>query len=110
MKTYLGSRTADGRAAVDVEHEGETVGLPPRHDLRELAPQGFDWSASGTGPAQLALALAADCLGDDAKALEVYQALQAKLVARLPLEGWELTEAQLRRAIDGLERKPCRVR
>jgi hypothetical protein len=37
---------------------------------------GLEWGYSGSGPAQLALALAADVLGDDDKAQEIYQRLK----------------------------------
>lgn len=45
--------------------------LEPRHDLRNHSPDGFEWGYSGSGPAQLALALAADVLGDDDRAVAV---------------------------------------
>ena len=51
----------------------------------------------------LALALAADVLGDDERAQDVYQDLKFKLVSRLPKDGWALTEANMFKA-DLLER------
>ena len=75
MKTYHGRRTEYG-CAVDVEENGEVYSLHPRHDLRNHSPTGFEWSYSGSGPAQLALALAADVLGDDDYAQEIYQRLK----------------------------------
>ncbi|MBY0455907.1 MAG: hypothetical protein K2V38_01070, partial [Gemmataceae bacterium] len=56
----------------------------------------------GSGPAQLALALAADVLGDDEAALGVYQRLKARVVGRLPAAGWTLTEDELAEAIRSL--------
>ncbi|MBN9519875.1 hypothetical protein J0H58_15340 [bacterium] len=58
----------------------------------------------GSGPAQLALALAADVLGDDEAALGVYQRLKFRVVGRLPADGWTLTEAELTDAIRSLAR------
>ena len=43
--------------------------LNPRLDLRAMSKAGFEWTYEGAGPAQLALALLADHLGDDAAAL-----------------------------------------
>ena len=66
-------------------------------------PTGFEWSYAGSGPAQLALALAADVLGDDDQAQDVYQQLKFKVISRLPHDQWTLTEDQLRQAIQQLQ-------
>ncbi len=108
MKTYHGRRTEHG-CAVDVEEDGECTVLNPRNDLR-LHSSEVNWGYGGSGPAQLALALAADVLGDDDKALEIHQRLKFKLVGRLPHEGWILTEAQVRMAIDAIEQERERSR
>ena len=47
-------------------------------------PTGYERSYAGSGPAQLALALLADALGDDEKAQDHYQDFKFKVVARLP--------------------------
>ena len=75
MKVYHGRQTEYG-CAVDVEEGGECTLLNPRHDLR-LHSNEFNCGYGGSGPAQLALALAADVLGDDRKALEIYQRLKS---------------------------------
>ena len=103
MKVYHGRRTEHG-CAVDVEEDGECTSLHPRNDLR-LHSSEFNWGFGGSGPAQLALALAADVLGDDEKALEIHQRLKFKLVGRLPHEDWVLTEGQVRTAIDAIEQE-----
>lgn len=108
MKVYHGRQTAYG-CAVDVEEDGECTLLNPRHDLR-LHSTEFNGGYGGSGPAQLALALAADVLGDDRKALEIYQRLKFKIVGRLPQEDWILTEQQVRTAIDAIEQEPKRTR
>jgi hypothetical protein len=43
--------------------------LPPRLDLFNHSPAGFDWGYGGSGPAQLALAMLADALVHDAETL-----------------------------------------
>jgi hypothetical protein len=109
MKVYHGRRTEHG-CAVDVEEDGECTLLDLRLDLRNHSPDGAEWGYGGSGPAQLALALAADVLGDDEKALDVYQHLKFKLVGRLPHEGWVLTEREIRTAINAIEQGQDRPR
>ena len=94
MKTYTCHRTEDG-SAVTVDDDGGSRGLDPRFDLRTHSPTGFEWGYGGSGPAQLALALAADVLGDDEAALGVYQRLKFRVVARLAADSWTLTEDEL---------------
>jgi hypothetical protein len=94
MKTYTGERTAAG-CAVLVSDDGGSRGLDPRFDLRNHSPTGFEWGYGGSGPAQLALALAADVLRDDEAAVGVYQRLKFRVVGRLPEAGWTLTENEL---------------
>ena len=101
MKTYSGTRTESG-CAVTVT-DGGCRGLAPRFDLRTHSPDGFEWGYGGSGPAQLALALAADLLGDDEAALGVYQWLKFRVVARLAAEGWTLTEVELGDVIRSLD-------
>jgi hypothetical protein len=104
MKTYTGYRTPQG--CIVKVHEGDTTrDLPLRHDLRNHSPTGVEWGYNGSGPAQLALALAAHVLGDDEAAQDIYQRLKFKLVSRLPHDGWSLTEAQLRQVIDELQNR-----
>ncbi|MFO0850735.1 MAG: DUF6166 domain-containing protein [Gemmataceae bacterium] len=103
MKTYTGHRTEDG-CAVTVAGDNGGRSLDPRFDLRTHSPTGFEWGYGGSGPAQLALALAADVLGDDEAALDVYQRLKFRVVGRLPADGWTLTEAELADALRGLAR------
>ena len=105
MKYYHATQTEQGSAIV-VEEDGEFRALNPRHDLQSISPDGFQWgNHSDNGTAQLALALAADVLGDDGKAQRVYQRLQLKLIAVLPPEGWVLAENRVRDIIDGIERE-----
>lgn len=100
QKHYQGKRsygqcfvTVDGRA------------LDPRFDLRFHSPDGFEWGYSGSGPAQLALALLADHLSDDAEALRLYQEFKSKTVAGFPRESWTLTGAQIHEVLGTLRRE-----
>lgn len=103
MKTYSGVRTENG-CAVTVMDAGGCRGLDPRFDLWNHSPSGFEWGYGGSGPAQLALALAADVLGDDEAARGVYQRLKFRVVGRLPHDGWTLTEAELADTLRSLAR------
>ena len=53
MKTYIGIRQEDGALSVTVNAKP----LNPRLDLCNHSPTGFECGYSGSGPAQLALAL-----------------------------------------------------
>jgi hypothetical protein len=105
MKTYTGYRRPDGCVVKVHEHDGMTRDLPLRLDLRNHSPTGPEWGYGGSGPAQLALALAADVLGDDEQAQRVYQDLKFKLVGRLPHDGWSLSEDDLRRVIGEIQQR-----
>jgi uncharacterized protein DUF6166 len=93
MKTYVGGRSLAG---AEVTVDGRP--LDPRFDLKRLSPTGFEWTYEGNGPAQLALALLADHLGDDARALALYEAFMRAVVAELD-NSWELTSAEIDAAL-----------
>jgi hypothetical protein len=93
MRTYVGGRSLAG-AQVTVDG----APLDPRFDLKRLSPTGFEWTYEGSGPAQLALALLADHLGDDARALALYQPFMRTVVAELD-NSWELTSAEIDAAL-----------
>jgi hypothetical protein len=103
MKTYRGERFATG--CVVTWSDGEQGGpLPLRLDLENKSPTGFEWGYGGSGPAQLALALCAHATGDDERAVRVYQSFKWMIVARLPRERWELTEAVILERVAEIER------
>jgi hypothetical protein len=93
MKVYEGARSLDG-AIVTVDGNP----LNPRLDLRALSKAGFEWTYEGAGPAQLALALLADHLGDDASALRHYERFMREVVAQLD-NAWRLTSSDIEAAL-----------
>lgn len=104
MKEYLGYRQQrmwkDWEVTLEVVVTVHETGrrphlLDPRFDLRNHSPTGFEWGYAGSGPAQLALALAADVLGEDERALSLYQDLKSHLIVGLPHDGWILEDVQL---------------
>jgi len=96
MKTYVGGRSLAG---AEVTVDGKK--LDPRFDLKRLSPTGFEWTYEGNGPAQLALALLADHLGDDRKALQLYAAFMRTVVAELD-NSWELTAPEIDAAVKAI--------
>jgi len=82
-RIYEGRRGADGSAQVYYLEGNERWPLPLRLDLESKSPTGFNWGYAGSGPAQLALALLADALGDDSKALRCYQMFKQRFVCSL---------------------------
>jgi len=93
MKTYAGERNLSG-AVVTVD------GLPlaKRFDLKTFNKTGFEWTYIGPGPQQLALALLADHLGDDARALALSRPFMEQVVAHLD-NAWVLTSAEIDAAL-----------
>ncbi len=65
--------------------------LPARLDLWNHSPLGFEWGYAGSGPAQLALALLADCTGDEGLAVRRHQDFKVAVLAGAPREGFTLT-------------------
>jgi len=89
MKRYEGERTLRGtKVTVD------GVSLAPRADLHCFNKTGFEWTYAGPGPRQLALALLADHLGDDPKALALSETFMRHVVAYLD-NAWCLTSADI---------------
>lgn len=82
--------------------------LPLRLDLRNHSPTGFEWGYSGSGPAQLALAILAHHFdepprkrtppigSEPSRAERLYQDFKDRVVARFPRDGgWTLTSEQI---------------
>ena len=108
-RTYHGFRDDEGTCHVRVAEPGDLIGRPlaPRLDLTNKSPTGFEWGYGGSGPAQLALALAlcADALGDDEAALDLFQRFKFRVIGALPRdEPWTLTAAEVRRHCHELKR------
>jgi hypothetical protein len=97
MKTYRGHKFSEC-VFVSRDNSPESVRrLDPRLDLANHSPTGFAWGYGGSGPAQLALALLADVLGDDEAALRYHQEFKFKVIGRLPQNApWTLTEQDIR--------------
>jgi len=97
MKHYEGKRAFH---ATEVTVNG--IPLNPRLDLRNHSPTEFEWGYCGSGPAQLALAILADHLGDDEDALDLYQRFKWAVIAELPRHRWMLTGSQIDQALQSI--------
>lgn len=101
-KVYEGRRrTIVHEASVMVHRDdGGSYPLPWRLDLRNHSPTGLNWGYGGSGPSQCALAVLADHLRDDQKALKHYQGFKSAVIGRLPIDKpWELTSEQIDQAL-----------
>lgn len=110
-KHYIGERSSDGCdvLVLDRAHPNGAYLLPPRHDLRNHSPDGFNWGYGGGGPAQLALAILADALGDDERAQCIYQDFKFKVIGRLDGDRWELSQEDVVQTVARLEaERGCR--
>jgi hypothetical protein len=99
MKRYSGDRTIDG---VKVTVDGTP--LDPCVNIMEFTKNGFEWSYEGPEPRQLALALLADHLGDNAAAKAVVDPFMRAIVANFGNE-WEMTSADIDQALAALSGK-----
>ena len=97
MKTYEGKRTIDG---ISVTVDGEP--LDERRDIETFTQYGFEWSYEGASPRQLALAILADHLGDDRRAVALSDAFMKAVVAKLDND-WTLTSQEIDTAIQELQ-------
>lgn len=97
MKTslfYKGTRTENGAEVVKIV-DGVEYPLDLRLDIHNHSPTGFEWGYSGSGPAQLALAILADYLKDDNKAQNLHQHFKADVIAGLNTN-WEINEHDIK--------------
>jgi hypothetical protein len=107
QRKYYSARPSEpgGTSVYVMEQDaGEHEALDPRADLANHSPSGFAWGYGGSGPAQLALAIAADHLGDDEAALESYQLLKDRLIAEQdPDEPLHVLGSEVAEALAGAE-------
>jgi hypothetical protein len=86
-KKYKGIRTHN--TCEVFRHDGKS--LDPCNWLINHSPDGFNWGYSGSGPAQLALAILVHQLGyKSKKALEYYQAFKEVKIATIQNDTWEM--------------------
>lgn len=86
MHVYKGfpQRTTDGGYLVT--KDGLPLDPGPSQKLDNHSPDGFMWGYSGSGPAQLALALLLDVTGDPDLAMRFHQEFKEEMIAPLPID------------------------
>lgn len=85
-----------------VEEDGVRRSLDPRFDLKRHSPDGFQCGYSGSGPAQLALAILAE-IYDDETACRYYQRFKDDVIAGLDGDSFVLDEHEVRRWKETIE-------
>jgi hypothetical protein len=98
MKTYQGKRTIDGLV---VTVDGQP--LSEHYEVKRFTKFGFEWTYEGDSPQQLALAILADYLGDNARAIRQSEPFMKQVVANFDND-WQLTSAEIDTALGGIER------
>ena len=82
---YIGRRTKQGATVTRELEDGTSEPSPLRLDLENKSPSGFERGYNGSGPTQLALAIASDALGDE-RAMHSgdYQAFKFAMIGYFP--------------------------
>lgn len=102
MAEILYSGEQGGQVTV---REGETKRpLDPRFDLHKYSPPAFAWGKGDIVSAQLSLALLADALLDDARALKLHHRFNRRVVTLLPAR-WTLTRSRVLDYAELIERQ-----
>ena len=68
------------------------------HHVHRHSPSGMNWGYGGSGPADAALSILMDCVGEDV-ACRYYQQFKSDVIANLPVVEWTLSEAKVKRVI-----------
>jgi Family of unknown function (DUF6166) len=109
-KVYRGERSARTLWNPEVTVDGVILDPKPSQAIRNHSPDGFEWGYSGSGPAQLALALLLDVVGQPLAELN-YQRFKSQFVAGWAKDEWEIHESDIRQWVsDGVTPRESPVR
>lgn len=97
MKTYSGK--FDNRKWYQTWLNGEVFSPVRSLKIRNHSPDGFAWGYSGSGPAQLALAILLEET-DEETAQDLYQDFKSKVISNLPKEEWSFDSALVQQFIE----------
>lgn len=94
---YVFARGEDGCTVTTAPRaEALLTALDPRLELINHSSTGFEWGFGGSGPAQTALAVLADFLGDPEEAKRHHQQFKWDIFAGRKDAAWQLTGAEVR--------------
>lgn len=103
-KVYEGMRDPaqpDTAGDLIVLVNGQVLSPKPSQKLFNHSPDGWNWGYGGSGPAQLALGILLDYLGDGERAIALHQQFKSHFVARWPQGGtWKVTGAEIDEWLD----------
>jgi hypothetical protein len=99
VRRFEGKRTIDGLV---VTVDGRR--LDEHYGVRRFTTWGFEWTYEGDSPLQLALAILAEHLHDNDRAIRLADAFMREVVANLDND-WALTSADIDAAIAEIERR-----
>lgn len=88
---YAGWKDGIERVVVRVR---DGIRTPLKHEVSH-SPAGMNWGYGGSGPADLALSILTDFLGDREKASRYYQDFKWKFVTHFGDE-WELSDEEIK--------------
>jgi len=97
VRTFEGRRTIDGLV---VTVDGRR--LDEHYGVKRFTKWGFEWTYEGDSPRQLALALLAEHLRDNDRAIRLADAFMRRIVANLDND-WALTGADIDAAVAAIE-------
>ena len=115
---YVGKRKKSGGCIVRVIDEEdpmlgknsdlELIGeeLPPRTDLRNHSPDGFEWGYRGSGPTQLALALLVHATGDEKLSMQLYPRFRDAAISGLKEDTWVVPQTKILRWVKAAQLGP----
>jgi hypothetical protein len=83
-----------GSGEVTVRERGLSRALEPRAGSSSEEPRSFTWGRNETGATQLAFALLADALCDDAEARRWHQNFRRRVITNFP-ERWTITRSRI---------------
>lgn len=91
---YRGTRLEpeQGTAGANMVYvDGLILDSRPSQELFNHSPDGFNWGYTGSGPAQLALAILLDYTSEPTLSVRFHQRFKAAVIAPLdPAEDWEI--------------------
>lgn len=102
-RLYVATQEGYTVEVYDVLSDKPKAPLNPRNDLHDYA-QHFGWGCDHESVLQLTLALLADALGSDRRALLVHDWFAANVLSKIdPNSGWFVSQTQVRDMVRGYE-------